>query len=586
MRDVAGEERFLHWQVAFPGIWRDWEAGERQGGFDAVIGNPPWDRMKLQQVEWFATRRPEVAHAARAADRKRMVDALRHAGDPLDAEFRRADERAGSAARVARTGGDYPLLANGDVNVYSLFVERAMALVKPEGVIGLLTPSGIASDKTAAPFFRGVATEGRLWALYDFENRRTRHDDPPFFPDVHASFKFCVLVAGRSPRPDPARCAFFLQGVSELADPDRCFALAAEDFARVNPNTGTAPVFRTRRDAEITTAIYGRLPVFVDRSGGGEAKTWPVTYERMFDMTNDSGRFRRADELEEREGAWRVAGNRFDSPAGAWLPLYEGKMVQAFDHRAASIVVNPANLHRPAQTAPATDEQRRNPDWLPNPRYWVEDRRIPAGFRWFVGWKDVTAPTNVRTIIGAVVPRSGVGNTFPVLLPADDADPAAYAAVAPLVLANLNALVLDYVARQKVQGQHLNLYIVEQLPVVPPRPVRHGPVRPAVRRRDRPGRGAGVDLHRPRHGAVRPGPGPRRRRRRRAAAVPLGRRAPPPPAREARRALLPPVRRHRPRRRALRLLDLPDRGAAGNGVVRPLSFPRPLPRAHERAGRG
>ena len=467
MRDVAGEERFLHWQVAFPGIWSDWEAGERQGGFDAVIGNPPWDRMKLQQVEWFATRRPEVAHAARAADRKRMVDALRHAGDPLDAEFRRADERAGRAARIARTCGDYPLLANGDVNVYSLFVERAMALVKPEGVIGLLTPSGIASDKTAAPFFRGVATEGRLRALYDFENRRTRHDDPPFFPDVHASFKFCVLVAGRSPRPAPARCAFFLQGVSELADPDRCFSLTADDFARVNPNTGTAPVFRSRRDAEITTAIYGRLPVFVDRSGGGEAKAWPVTYERMFDMTNDSGRFRRADELEEREGAWRVAGNRFDSPAGAWLPLYEGKMVQAYDHRAASIVVNPANLHRPAQTAPATDEQRRNPDWLPNPRYWVEDTRIPAGLRWFVGWKDVTAPTNARTIIGAVVPRSGAGNTFPVLLPADDADPAAYAAVAPLVLANLNAVVLDYVARQKVQGQHLNLYIVEQLPVVP-----------------------------------------------------------------------------------------------------------------------
>ena len=284
---------------------------------------------------------------------------------------------------------------------------------------------------------------------------------------MHASFKFCVLVAGRSPRPAPARCAFFLQGVSELADPDRCFSLTADEFARVNPNTGTAPVFRTRRDAEITTAIYGRLPVFVDRSGGGEAKAWPVTYERMFDMTNDSGRFRRADELEEREGAWRVAGNRFDSPAGAWLPLYEGKMVQAYDHRAASIVVNPANLYRPAQTAPATDEQRRNPDWLPNPQYWVEDTRIPAGFRWFVGWKDVTAPTNVRTIIGAVVPRSGIGNTFPVLLPADDADPAAYAAVAPLVLANLNAVVLDYVARQKVQGQHLNLYIVEQLPVVP-----------------------------------------------------------------------------------------------------------------------
>ena len=82
-REVAGEEGFLNWQVAFPGVWSDWGEAERYGGFDAVVGNPPWDRMKLQQVEWFAARRPEIAHAQRAADRKRMIGALRDEGDPL-----------------------------------------------------------------------------------------------------------------------------------------------------------------------------------------------------------------------------------------------------------------------------------------------------------------------------------------------------------------------------------------------------------------------------------------------------------------------------------------------------------------------
>ena len=119
--------------------------------------------------------------------------------------------------------GDYPLLSRGDVNLYSLFVERAMTLVKPEGMVGLLVPSGIASDKTAARFFKGVATEGRLKALYDFENGRPQHDAPPFFPDVHRSFKFCVFSASPSPLSGDAQCAFFLQSVSELADPDRCF---------------------------------------------------------------------------------------------------------------------------------------------------------------------------------------------------------------------------------------------------------------------------------------------------------------------------------------------------------------------------
>ena len=468
---LAAEERFLNWQVAFPGVWSHWESDAPEGGFDAVIGNPPWDRVKLQQVEWFAARRPEIANAPRAADRRRMVAAL-GAGDPLARDFARAGARAADRARMARSCGDYPLLSGGDVNLYSLFVERALALARPEGVVGLLVPSGIASDKTAAPFFRSVATEGRLRALYDFENRRARHKAPPFFPDVDGRFKFCAFVAGRAPAPAPARCAFFLQGVAEIEDPERRFPLAAADFARVNPNTGTAPVFRTRRDAALTTAIYERLPVLVDRSAG--KKAWPVRYATMFHMANDSGLFRTRAELEEKEGAWPVGGNRFASPAGEWVPLYEGKMVQAFDHRAAGIVVNPANVHRPAQPEPASPEQHRDPDWLPEPQFWVAASECgwPAESTWVLGFKEITAPTNARTFVAALLPAVGFGNKVPILKP-ETPNRREY-----LLAANFNSIVFDFVTRQKVQGQTLNLFIVEQLPVVPPArydAVRFGP---------------------------------------------------------------------------------------------------------------
>ncbi len=462
-RRFIAEERFLNWQAAFPGVWTNWQSADLEGGFDAVIGNPPWDRMKLQQVEWFATRRREIALAPRAADRKRMIAALERDGDPLAQEYAIASERATMAVRTARRSGNYPLLSAGDVNLYSLFVERAMMLAKPDGMAGLLTPSGIASDKTAARFFKGVATEGRLKTLYDFENRRTRYDAPPFFPDVDSRFKFCAFVASPSPLPDAARCAFFLQDIDELDDAERRFPLTAEAFARVNPNTGTAPIFRTRRDAALTTAIYERLPVLVDRSSGEEVKTWPVTYSTMFHMTNDSGLFRTRAELEEREGAYPIGGNRFASPAGEWVPLYEGKMVQAFDHRAASVVVNLENQHRPAQPEPATLDQHRNSEWLPDPQFWV--LRTQTSFPtapYLLGFKDVTAPTNVRSMIAAMIPGSGMGNTLPIVS-IDDEE----AAKSALLLANFNAVPFDYVARQKIQGQHLNWFIVEQLPVVP-----------------------------------------------------------------------------------------------------------------------
>ena len=468
-RQLLDVERFFNWQVAFPGVWSEWESAGLNGGFDAVIGNPPWDRMKLQQVEWFAARRPQIAKALRAADRKRMIADLEKAGDPLSRDFAEASDRATSAVRKARGGGDYPLLSGGDINLYSLFVERSMTLVKPDGMVGLLTPSGIASDKTSAPFFKGVSTEGRLRALYDFENKKV------FFPDVHASFKFCIFVASPSPVKDPARCAFYLHSVTALDDPERCFPLTAEDFARVNPNTGTAPIFRTRRDAELTTAIYGRLPVLVDRSSGEEVKAWPVKYSTMFHMTNDSGLFRTRAELEEREGAYPIGGNRFGSSSGDWVPLYEGKMVQAFDHRAASVVVNPENQHRPAQPVPATPEQHQNADWLPDPQFWVLEKETGfPGMPCILGFKHVTAPTNVRSMIAALIPGVGAGNSLPLLLGSNEPTASAVAAI----VANLNSVPLDYVVRQKVQGQNLNWFIIEQLPVVPPdryEAVRFGP---------------------------------------------------------------------------------------------------------------
>jgi hypothetical protein len=138
-RELVVEENFLNWQVAFPGVWSDWQEEGLVGGFDAIIGNPPWDRMKLQQVEWFAARRREIALAQRASDRAKMIAALEKAGDPLAIDYAKAATRAEKGARMARSGGDYPLLSGGDINLYSLFVERAMKLVRHDGMIGLLT---------------------------------------------------------------------------------------------------------------------------------------------------------------------------------------------------------------------------------------------------------------------------------------------------------------------------------------------------------------------------------------------------------------------------------------------------------------
>ena len=452
-RRIAAREGFFHWEVAFPGVWHGWQDMQPRGGFDVVIGNPPWDRIKLQEVEWFATRFPQLALAPTAAARRRGIAALRDSDHPLAAEFDAAKQRADKLGQVVRESGHYPLLSSGDINLYSLFVERAMRLVKPDGIIGLLTPSGIYADKTASRFFQSVSTTGRVAGLFDFENKKI------FFKDVHASFKFCALIFGGR-QFNETRCAFFLHDTETIDDPERCFPLTPADFARVNPNTGTAPVFRSRRDADICRRIYERHPVLVDQRQ--EQRAWPVSYMNMFHITNDSHLFRSAAQLDD-EGFYPVAGNRWQRGDVLYLPLYQGRMIWQFDHRANSVRINPQRTHNPYLSEAVSEAQHADTSFLPKSQYWVPatavERRFPQSQGWTLGFRAITNSTNMRTCVAAIVPWAGAGNTLSLLV---TDDPVA----AACLLANLNAMCLDFVARCKMQSTSLSLYILEQFPVI------------------------------------------------------------------------------------------------------------------------
>ena len=355
------------------------------------------------------------------------------------------------------------MLSGGDINLYSLFVERAMSLIKPDGFVGLLTPSGIYADKTAARFFKSVSTSGRVGGLFDFENRKI------FFKDVHASFKFCALIfGGEARRFDETKCAFFLHDTETIHDEDRCFPLAPEDFTRVNPNTGTAPIFRTRRDADITRRIYERHPVLVDHSGGEERKVWPVKYVRMFDMANDSQLFRTAKQLEA-EGFYPVEGNHWKRGEELYLPLYQGRMIHQFDHRANSVIFNSENIHNPYLSEEVSEEQHADPTYLPRTQYWVPasdvEPIVPQARGWTIAFRRIARSTDVRTLIAAIIPQVGCGDPLPVLLPSEGR---LNSRAAACLLANLNSFSLDYISRQKVQATHLDWYTVEQLPVIAP----------------------------------------------------------------------------------------------------------------------
>lgn len=454
---LIAEERFTNWQVTFPGIWSNLEGDKLNGGFDAIIGNPPWDRMKLQQVEWFAARRREIALEPKADDRKKLIAALEEAGDPLAADYARAKARAEASSQVARNSGDYPLLSGGDINLYSLFVERAHVLTKPDGMIGLLVPIGIGTDKTSSRYVSEVAESNRLKAFISFENRRRW-----LFKDVHAEDQPTILVAANAGRSfEKIRYAVKLHKLPTEEEDSTVF-LDTATLLEVNPNTGTLPIFRSAEDARLVASTYSRVPVFVRKTEDGDECDWGTRYFTMFHMTNDSGLFRSKNELLEKEGAWPIAQSRYQSQAGVWLPLYEGKSVQIYNHRYASIITPPGSLSGQGQSVYSTTEELASPDFTPEPRYWVNTSEVNGLERGYaIGFNDICNTNNTRSLIAAIVPKVAAGNKLPLLdgLNATDCS---------LLIGNLNSIPSDYFARNKIQSRNLNKYILEQLPVIPP----------------------------------------------------------------------------------------------------------------------
>jgi hypothetical protein len=468
---LAERYRFFHWHLAFPKIFRvPAEAGsrksqsERSGGFDVVLGNPPWERVKLQEKEFFeAAGHTDIAHAHNKAERQRLINRLKDEDRVLWLAYRDALRQAEAESHFFRISGRYPLTGRGDVNTYAVFAECMRSLISSRGRVGCIIPTGIATDDPTKHFFADLVTPRTLVSLYDFRNKG-------FFPDVAGAQgnRFCLLTVAGSARPvTEAVFVFRIEKIAELHDPERKVVLTAQDFELLNPNTRTCPIFRTRRDAEITKGIYRRVPVLVNEAEGSAGNPWSVEFRSIFHMANDSHLFRIRERLEA-EG-FRLDRNIFSKGGETWLPLYEAKMVHHYNHRFGDYALATIKEGKEVRQIPhAPAERLEDPDYLPLPRYWVPavevDSRLAELWakQWLFGWRNITSGLDERTVIGAVIPKVGASNSLPL---AFCESPSSLNAC---FVGNLSSLAFDYLARQKIGGTNLAFFIVQQLPVIPP----------------------------------------------------------------------------------------------------------------------
>lgn len=458
-RQLIEEERFLNWQIAFPGVWQDWASAERKGGFDAIVGNPPWDRFEFEEVPWFAARDPEIALEPLKARRKKMIAALKERRPDLLRQFNEAQERRQQASRIVRSGGSYEVLNSGKLNIYKIFVERSRQLIGSEGMVGLLTPIGIGTDHNVSEFIQQVTDADQLRAFIAFENRRHW-----LFEDVHAEDQPTVIVLGGGARTfSKFEYAVKLHQLPSDEDAPQPVEFSKATLKRLNPNTGTMPILRTMDGLRLLTKAYDDFPILIEGQGRTERSVFPFKYQQMVNMTSRSEGFRTAKMLVDEEGAWPVEAGEYQSAKGRWLRLCEGKMVSIYNHRYAGVRGQTTSVSGQGVPIHSDDEQLEDPGFLPVPRYWILEDDAAPEFDFAIGFNDVCNTNNYRSLISAIVPRGAYGNTLP-LLSGDSKD----VQKLTVLQANLASIFADYLARQKIQSRHLSKYIVAQIPVIPP----------------------------------------------------------------------------------------------------------------------
>ena len=466
---LTTEYRFFHWHIEFPEIYSLPKGGENaenrlygwNGGFDTTLGNPPWDRVKLQEKEWFSGCVPEIANAPNASKRKQMIEALKQEQPFLFEQFQQALRHSDGESHFLRDSDLYPLCGRGDINLYAIFAEANRGHLATDGRVGLVIPTNIATDDTTKLFFRDVVDKRSLVSLLGFENEER------VFPSVHHATKFCLLtLAGEGKGPASADFIFYARQAMALKDEHRRFFLNARDFHLLNPNTRTCPIFRSHKDAELTKLIYRRVPILI-KEGPPQENKWDIRLDRMFDMANDSHFFRSQSQLED--DGWVLEGNVFTRGAERYVPLFEAKMIHHYNHRYSTYHGASLAQRNVGSLPTASVYQLQDPyfvampsDWLPAAE--MEDRLGPSWQRnWLLGWRDITNATNERTLISAIIPLSAVGDTYLLIFPENQSPK-----TTTCLVACLNSFIVDYSSRQKLGGLHLKYHVFKQLPVVGP----------------------------------------------------------------------------------------------------------------------
>ncbi len=418
--------RFFHWYLAFPTVME-------RGGFDVVLGNPPWDTLSPDRREYFGQHHPGIRSLS-PTEQKTVIDELMT--DPaVAAGWERHQLELFGLVHFLKKSGRYTLyapgnLGKGDFNVYRMFAELALKYTRPGGFAAQVLPGGLYGGANASAIRQFMFDQCELAHLWGLSNTQRG-----WFGKVDID-RFSAYAARRGGRTSTFLAHFGLMSPADLAgDPIEFDA----DFIRTsNPDTYTIPDIRSVADLTVAQKMLERYPVFGDETAGPPHRH----YQAELHMGNDRDRFT-------------------TDPAG--LPVYEGRMITHFDHRAKTYAGGHGNSSRWIERTHDDPDKAIVPQWRVLPEN-VPDKLGNRCDQYRLAFGDVANPRNERSFTAALVPPGVIcGHTVPTIVFAQGQE---WMYLPWLSVGN--SFLMDWFTRKKLSSPHLTFSVMDSLPF--PRP--------------------------------------------------------------------------------------------------------------------
>lgn len=426
---ISAAYNFFHYHLEFPEVFE-------KDGFDCLLGNPPWEKINLEDKEFFAIRKPAISAIGNASRRNKAIAALQIDEPELYFEYINATNYANKQISFFKESQSYLFGNAGLLNTYPLFTEKVSTILNEYGACGYIIPSGFFMDDTTSPLFRHYFEKKILKSIYDFENKKR------IFQHVHGQYRFSVVTLQKQVDENyKAKFIFYLHDIEDIFENPNAVYLSFDELNLFNPNNQLLPAFKSQIEVELNRKIYKYGVLKNDKDLQNT-----VHIHRMINMTAD-------------------AHLLLNEPAADSLPVYESKLMQAFDHRYATFngVDEDAKQKGNARLLASTEKQ--NVDCYVEPRFYSsaetmmeKNEKWEWNYNWYLAYRVISSSTNERCSIASIIPKSIVSYSAYLIFINDLDDLLIH-------LGNMNSFWFDFTVRAKVT---LNFppVILEQCPCI------------------------------------------------------------------------------------------------------------------------